>query len=234
MSVNRGTNLDLIRRRRMRRGLLALPMAVLALASAGCRGAGQGTPRGHAEAQGATTGRSIGSTAIWIAADRRTAIADFDGSGHPDTLRVERVREGRVLATRISLHGSINAERKVSGDSYPQVVDLVDLNGDGLLDVLLDDVDESSVWTGVLLVGRASLRFATLDPSTPPRTMSFIWPSSEAREACMSAITPSVEHVPGAAPVITVAINGAESAASCMTPRHVKFRVVNDTIRAVN
>jgi hypothetical protein len=176
----------------------------------------------------------VASTSSQLSADGRRAIADFDGDSSPDTLVVERVQSPGLLESRIAIRGSLRAELTVGGDNFPEILGVGDLNHDGLQDALLADVDESSVWSGVLLVSRSALRFAPLESSTPAGTMSYLWDTTEDHHRCLASVLPRIERGDAGSPVISVAVGQARAVADCMNPNRLRLRLVEDTLRVVN
>jgi hypothetical protein len=158
-------------------------------------------------------------------------VADLDRDGVADSVIIERFTDNSLTRTRIRIAGSIQALHVGSGDTFPEVLDTADLNGDGVLDLLVADIDESAVWSGVLLVGPSRLEFAGLDARIPSSTTSYLWEPTEGHGECQQAVLPRVIRTAGRPSMISVAVGEARTAADCMTPRRDTLVLRGDRLR---
>lgn len=149
-----------------RLGIFALPLAMFALASC----------REEAHPRGASDTSATAMLAESQGLQRSVFFADLDCEGGVDSVFITR--------TQIRVAGSIVALRVDNGENLPEVLDTADFNGDGVLDLLIVDVDQSSVWTGVLLVRRGNLTFAGLDARIPSTMTSYLWETTEGHGEC--------------------------------------------------
>ena len=179
----------------------------------GCRGAAAGV-----------------QPADYIDSDRKTVVADLDCDGIPDTVRVEWVDQGRKRMVAFRARGpGIHAELIADGDALPDLVEVADLDGDGIRDVVFADVDESSVHSEALLVSKDRMAFpvSVLDVR---KLQVYSWDPTEGQSDCLPHLLPRVEAM-GDQLGLSAAFGHASSKKDCMAPSRVLLVIVRDTLR---
>jgi hypothetical protein len=107
-------------------------------------------------------------------------------------------------------------------------VQFADVNGDGIRDAVLADIDESSVVTVILLVKRDTLKLSPARNADVRRYVEYIWDPTAGQEACRNALLPRVERVAGRL-VVSTAYGEARDARDCANPQRRLLEVVRDS-----
>jgi hypothetical protein len=159
------------------------------------------------------------------------ARADLDGDGHPEMITAAWDTTHIPWRATLAISGATINLRVSSPADPPASVPVlaVDLNGDGIRDLVLAAGDESGVSTEVLLVFRDSLRWAR---ATDPRSLYLIWGVTEYPRACDDSLMPRIAS-DRAGVLLSVAADSLDGPRDCSRVPRRKFRVSGTTLMPV-
>jgi hypothetical protein len=156
---------------------------------------------------------------------------DLDHDGSLDTIVFYLSKQGGVRYAYVRVCGAtLSAVIRLLGDGAPEIVDYGDLDGDGVEDLLLADVDLDVIWAGALLVRPDSLTIAKPAASVSPEATWYGWDPTAGHGACRSELMPRIEALSDGTLVVSMASGEAITTADCMNPNRNRFRVFGDSL----
>jgi hypothetical protein len=161
----------------------------------------------------------------------RELALDLDCDGRTDSLRVRWERVDGIDRPVFRLSGSLRGHLVATGDELPKFVGIGDVNGDGTLDVLLEESDESSVSANVLLVRGATLALATYESPGLREEATYVFHDVGWRSQCLDTLRPRIVGEADGRVVIDVATGGYNGPGDCDQPRRMRMWVLRDTLR---
>ena len=193
------------------------------------------TPSGKAAGDGnsqAAARRASCSRDLWgsHSADtqtnkNRTAYADLNCDGTPDTITIVWAKEGGKSRPLITVAGSTaRVSRVLEVDGLPEFAQFADVDGDGIRDILLATVDESTVFPAILLVKSEQLITPRDGAGVNWRELQYIWAEGEDPEACMKQVLPKMV-MDSVGPTVIVSTSSPRSPSSCSRAATKKLRV---------
>lgn len=121
-------------------------------------------------------------------------VADLDCNGDVDTVTVGYAVRGQQQVPVVAVGGqTLPGAAALSVDEPPQHAVLGDLDGDGIRDAVLTLVDESSVFSTVVLMTRSGPALAKKDPAVDWRRMQYLIDEMTPLE-CIQLALPTVER----------------------------------------
>jgi len=152
----------------------------------------------------------------------------LDGDGHPETITAAWDTTHIPWRATLAISGAtINLQVSSPADPpVPVPVLAVDLNGDGIRDLVLAAGDESGVSTEVLLVFRDSLRWAR---PADPRSLYLIWGVTEYPRGCDDSLMPRIA-ADSAGILVSVAADSLDQPRDCSRVPRRNFRVSGTTL----
>lgn len=128
-------------------------------------------------------------------------VADLDCDGTADTVTVDYAVRGQHQVPVVAVGGQTLAGAvALSVDQPPQHAVLGDLDGDGIRDAVLTLVDESSVYSTVVLMTRMGPALAKKDPAIDWRGMQYLIDEMTPPE-CIRMALPKVERFDASAAI---------------------------------
>ncbi len=190
----------------------AIPTTVVLMVLAGCDGAGR------------TALCPTGAGTLDVE-PTRSITADLDCDGVMDTL-VVLVGDQREVVLTVS--GSLVGDLHLAGS--PEIIGIADFNGDGLLDVALQDFDESQVSADVLLVQREGLRFVPYAPGLRRASM-YLFHDVGFSQQCIEDVRPRLRRTETGEVVLAVVHGDYYEPSDCTLLDQMELTVLDDTIR---
>ena len=212
------------RSRTTRASLLAFVSLFSSLATACTRGPGANTRQSCSPYAHLETG--------FTGAGTRQLSVDLDCNGIQDSVVVDRASDSLASGLPrlvVSLNGR-SRFLELHSDGLPRIVDIGDLDADGVADVLLATADESvSIWPTVVLVrsdtpavarGASAMGVYTFDPIENP-------------DCDYRSLLPTMQRASdGKLLVSWVDVSGpAGSSTACLDPQRKQWEVVADSLR---
>ena len=153
--------------------------------------------------------------------------ADLDGDGRPDTITIAWDTAARPVSVGIRIAGSFRVQLPNAPADGPADTPILalDLDRDGVKDLVLGSQDEPSASISILLVKRDSLRWAY----TEPGAITLLWDGTFLPD-CSPDVVPRVSWDSVGQPRLSIASSGPDWHQVCSPIPRRTFVISHDTL----
>lgn len=128
-----------------------------------------------------------------VTEDGHRALLDLDCSGQRDTVEISDTVSGDTVFPRIAVRGrALHGGLRLIFDQLPRLIAVGDLDGDGIRDLVLTVVDESTVFTDVVLLTADGPKEPQRDPSIDWRGLQFVLDEMTPKD-CLKSVLPRID-----------------------------------------
>ncbi len=166
--------------------------------------------------------------------DKQVAVVDLDCDGVSDSVTVTwKIHETGRRPT-LTVHGSLGGEISTEGDFLPELVSFGDLDSDGMRDILVVSVTESSVFAEVVMVHRdGDLSLVTFPSLSLRRAMQYRFHDVGWSSGCLGTLMPRLERLGTGGLAVSLATGDYRREGDCARARRQILRVVDQRFEPV-